>query len=165
MMSRDGLAQRQSSPRLNGFDYSGCYAYSVTCCTNQKRPHFRQTEVVDETLRILAQVSGDHGFGIYAYCFMPDHLHILAVGEEWSSLPRFVRLFKQKSGFAFRRKCGLLLWQRSYYDHVLRKEELLRDVALYILGNPVRKGLVEEYAMYPFSGSLLFNVESNAEWL
>ena len=90
---------------------------------------------------------------------------ILAVGEEWSSLPRFVRLFKQKSGFAFRRKCGLLLWQRSYYDHVLRKEELLRDVALYILGNPVRKGLVEEYAMYPFSGSLLFNVESNAEWL
>jgi REP element-mobilizing transposase RayT len=90
---------------------------------------------------------------------MPDHLHILLVGDEKSSLHKFMKTFKQESSLAFRRAHAGPLWQRSYYDHVLRKEENLEEVALYILNNPVRKRLVDDYKGYAFAGSFMFNIK------
>jgi putative transposase len=76
---------------------------------------------------------------------MPDHLHMLLNGTEISSLQRFMRMFKQESGFIFKNEYGKNLWQRSYYDRVLRMDEMLDDVTWYIINNPVRKGLVNDY--------------------
>ena len=42
------------------------------------------------------------------------------------------------------------LWQRNFFDHVIRKEESLIRVAEYILQNPVRKGIVPDWGEYPF---------------
>jgi hypothetical protein len=42
--------------------------------------------------------------------------------------------------------------QRSFYDHLIRKEEDLRQIAEYILNNPVRKGLVQRCEDYPYCG-------------
>lgn len=42
--------------------------------------------------------------------------------------------------------------QRSFYDHVVRREEGLQEIARYILNNPVGKGLVERADQYPYSG-------------
>jgi len=88
---------------------------------------------------------------------MPDHLHLLLLGEDKSSLHTFMKTFKQETSFKFRRTCNSPLWHRSYYDHVLRKEEALEEVALYILNNPVRAGLVDDYRSYAFSGSFVFD--------
>ncbi len=44
------------------------------------------------------------------------------------------------------------LWQRSYYDHIARREEDVLAICEYILANPVRKGLVEDVGLWPFSG-------------
>jgi REP element-mobilizing transposase RayT len=90
---------------------------------------------------------------------MPDHLHILIQGKEGSSLGEFMRIFKQKSEYYFRKEADGFLWQRSYYDHVLRKEESIEEVAKYILENPVRKGLVNNFVDYPFSGSMVFDIK------
>ncbi|MEW6557423.1 MAG: hypothetical protein AB1349_08725 [Elusimicrobiota bacterium] len=45
------------------------------------------------------------------------------------------------------------IWQESFYDHFLRKEETLEMVSLYILNNPVRKGIVDRWDRYPYSWS------------
>jgi putative transposase len=153
------LKRRKHAPRLRSFDYAGPYAYFITCATYQKRPYFKTKEIVDVVLPVLRQSGEKNDFGIYAYCFMPDHLHILLVGEGKSSLHRFMKTFKQESSFAFTRAHAGLLWQRSYYDHVLRKEEELEDVALYILNNPVRKRLVDDYKSYAFAGSFMFDIK------
>ncbi|OGP72124.1 MAG: hypothetical protein A2W09_02620 [Deltaproteobacteria bacterium RBG_16_50_11] len=85
---------------------------------------------------------------------MPDHLHLLVVGEDdQSNLKKFTNLFKQKSGYWFKKSYNENLWHVSFYDHILRKEESMEDVALYILGNPVRKGLVSDPREYAFSWS------------
>jgi hypothetical protein len=42
--------------------------------------------------------------------------------------------------------------QRSFYDHVVRKEDSLAQIVNYILNNPARKGLVEKAEAYPYSG-------------
>jgi putative transposase len=153
------LKQRKHAPRLRSFDYTGPYAYSITCTTYQKRPHFKNKEMVDIVLPVLRQSGEQNYFGIYAYCFMPDHLHVLLVGEEKSSLHRFMKTFKQESSFAFAKAHAGPLWQRSYYDHVLRRKEALEEVALYILNNPVRKGLVDDYESYAFAGSFMFDIK------
>ena len=44
------------------------------------------------------------------------------------------------------------LWQKGYYDHIVRREEDLRKITEYILANPVRKGLIDDYTAYEFNG-------------
>jgi len=83
---------------------------------------------------------------------MPDHLHLLVSGQDESSLPAFVRHFKQLSGHRYKREHGAQLWQISYYDHVLRRDEDLLAIARYIWDNPVRAGLAQDRSEYPFSG-------------
>lgn len=141
-------------PRLKDFDYTGTYAYFITILTKDGTIYFKNAEIVDEIINILAESANQKKFKILAYCFMPDHLHLLVIGEEdHSNLKKFVTLFKQKSGYWFRKNYNENLWHISYYDHVLRKEENMENVGLYILYNPVRKGLVSDYREYPFGWS------------
>lgn len=83
---------------------------------------------------------------------MPDHLHLLLAGEEKSNLIKTIKSFKQVSSFYFRKSYRKPLWQRGYFEHVLRKDEDIEKVARYIWANPVRKGLSETIEEYPFSG-------------
>jgi hypothetical protein len=78
---------------------------------------------------------------------MPDHLHLLVSGGDRSRLIRFVQHFKQATGH---RSPGL--WQRSFYDRILRYEEVVEEVAFYIWSNPVQAGLVEDAKDYAYSG-------------
>jgi putative transposase len=88
---------------------------------------------------------------------MPDHLHLLASGlNEDSDLQTFMKDFKQRSGFQFKAKAGQQLWQRYFYDHVLRSEDKWEAVAWYIWMNPVRKGLCDNPSVWPHSGSQEF---------
>jgi len=85
---------------------------------------------------------------------MPDHLHFLAEGmSETSDLVTFVNGFKQHSGFEFGARTAKRLWQRRYYDHILRPNEPLEDVACYIWWNPVRKNLCTDPTAYQLTGS------------
>ena len=45
------------------------------------------------------------------------------------------------------------LWQKKYYDHILRTNERWESVACYIWLNPVRKGLCKRAEDWPYSGS------------
>jgi REP element-mobilizing transposase RayT len=91
---------------------------------------------------------------------MPDHVHVLGIGSAATSDARqLVRLFKQRSAFALRRSNPEPVWQRSYWDRVLREDESTLAVARYILANPVRAGLVSDARVYPFSGSLTIERE------
>jgi len=43
------------------------------------------------------------------------------------------------------------LWQKNFYDHIVRKEESILKIAEYILNNPVRKGMALRWESYPYS--------------
>jgi REP element-mobilizing transposase RayT len=83
---------------------------------------------------------------------MPNHVHLLIEIPHGVSLERVIHHFKTTSGFAIKRTIGVPAWQTSYYDHVLRREEALENVAGYIWPNPVTAGLVETADKYPWSG-------------
>lgn len=141
-------------PRLKDFNYSGTYAYFLTILTKDHTAYFKEAEVIDNLIDILIETARSERFDVLAYCFMPDHLHLLVIGkDDKSNLKKFLSLFKQKSGYWFKKNYNKNLWHISYYDHILRKEESIENVASYILENPVRKGLVSDFREYPFSRS------------
>jgi putative transposase len=93
---------------------------------------------------------------VLAYCLMPDHLHLLLTPRlNGCSMLTFVDQFKGKStkrswptGWSGK------LWQQRYYDHVLMADEEFGAVAMYIVENPVRKGMVEDPEEYLWSGGI-----------
>lgn len=137
--------------------YQGRYSYFLTLCTRERKKLFTNERLVRVLLDLLREKCLAHSLGIYAYCFMPDHLHLVLVGvAESATLPAAMRAFKG-AATAEGRKLGVSrLWEKSFYDHVIRTGEGLDRVASYILMNPVRAGLVREAAEWPFSGSFMF---------
>jgi putative transposase len=146
------MAKLRKSPRLKNFGYVGPFGYSLSLVTRGRAPTFSDARVVQAVSDCLALSCGRYGFSLQAYCFMPDHLHLLVSGQDDSSLTDFVHHFKQLSGHRYRREHGAPLWQISYHDHVLRTDEDLLALARYIWDNPVRAGLAQHRSEYPFSG-------------
>ncbi len=140
--------------RLSAPRYIGVQGYFLTVCTEGRLIRFRDAELVNTLLGFLSETAQAAGFAIFAYCFMPDHLHFLTAGvREDSDLLRFAKGFKQRSGYLFRQRTGERLWQKKYYDHILRANERWEAVAWYIWMNPVRGGLCARPEDWSFSGS------------
>jgi REP-associated tyrosine transposase len=147
------------SPRLKTFDYLSFYRYFLTICTYDRVIVFIDDQSVDLVLMQLSRTADDQHFSVIAYCFMPDHVHILVEGTHPASdFCEFVRIFKQRSSFGWKQRNGTPLWQRSYFEHVLRDDEDTIGVAKYILENPVRGNLAQRPEDYPFLGSMTMEV-------
>lgn len=137
--------------RAKGFTYVGMHRYFVTICTAKRFPAFTSEAVVDPIRSIFLQLAEEIGFAVVAYCFMPDHLHVLVEGtSEAADLPQFISRAKQSTGYRFKKQFGQQLWQVGYYDRVLRDGEATLAVARYLVENPVRAGLVADPMAYPF---------------
>ena len=87
---------------------------------------------------------------------MPDHVHALAFGvDPTSDLLRLLKSVKQITGYQFQRRFRRDLWQKKFYDHILRSNDSPEPVATYIWMNPVRKGICVDPREYPYSGSFV----------
>jgi REP element-mobilizing transposase RayT len=140
------------SPRLKNFDYEGPLAAHLVFVTRGRRGVFKDQSAATICLSALEQAAEKHRATIHAYCVMPNHVHALVDIPAEVKLGAVVRLFKTLSGFRLKQLTGSEVWQTSYYDHVLRRDEDILDVARYIWDNPVEDGLVASYLDYPFSG-------------
>ncbi len=153
---------RKARPRLATFDYRGQHAYHVVLTVKERSSVFEDVGFGEWCIAQLRESAKKCQFDLQAYCFMPDHVHLLVQGlSESSFLVRFVQNFKQRTGFHFRRKSGDQLWQQSYFDRVLRNDEGVGDVASYIFQNPVAAGLSDDAASYPLSGGVYFDEASS----
>jgi len=125
--------------------------FSVTICTNDRQPLFNNKKWA--TMVIGTLTTGPFGKNVkcYAYCLMPDHLHLQLspIGDNlidqitrWKS---YTTNLLQKSGL--KGAC----WQRNFYDHALRSDEDIIRTAEYIVNNQVRSKLVANWTDYPFS--------------
>jgi putative transposase len=140
--------------RLDVNSYRGFRPFFLTIGTRGRARHFTDPAVVALVLSQFLQAAASEGFAVIAYCFMPDHVHLVVIGRSATSeLPRFVKSAKQRSGFFFKRAFGRQLWQDSFYDHVIRRTDDIAEVMAYVIMNPVREGLVSDLADYPYWGS------------
>ncbi|MGD0696158.1 MAG: transposase [Terriglobia bacterium] len=145
---------RRKNIRLPRACYIGQQWYLLTACTQDRIPRLAESRIVNQHLGILREEAHNEGFAIQAYCFMPDHLHLLVNGtRETSDCLAFINGFKQSSAYDFKQTTEERLWQHKPFDHILRSAEHWEPVAWYIWMNPVRKGLCARPQDWPFSGS------------
>jgi REP element-mobilizing transposase RayT len=143
--------------RLDSYEYVGHRQYFLTICTYRRRAWFLDGAVVTDVTSHFLRTASAERVSLLAYCFMPDHFHALASADsESSDLQRFVRLSKQRSGFAFKRTYAERLWQASYFDRTLRENETVPATIAYIVANPVRAGIVSSPGEYPYWGSQIY---------
>lgn len=140
---------------LKDFDYANDnYVYFVTICAENKQHYFENnkiTNIIEDELEFRKTTKE---INLLCYCIMPDHLHILlSLTEDYhKSLQNWVSAFKRYTTRVINELFGIKpLWQKNFYDHVVRKEESLIKIAEYIVNNPVRKGIVSEWEEYPYS--------------
>ncbi len=103
---------------------------------------------------VVAEMRALHDGGVVtsqAWVVMPDHVHWLFQLGDTLTLPAVVKQFKACSALRINRHLNRQgpFWQKAYYDHAIRKEEDLRQIARYIVANPLRAGLVKNIGDYP----------------
>jgi putative transposase len=76
---------------------------------------------------------------------MPDHVHLLARFAPDPGMTQTVADWKRYTA----RHAGIA-WQRDFFDHRLRSTAAAREKAAYIRANPVRAGLIEKAAAWPY---------------
>jgi REP-associated tyrosine transposase len=155
MPAPDFLRKRNRLPRPF---YLGQQRYFITVCSGTGRPSFSNGGLAELLLELLRDQCRTRSFDLYAFCFMPDHLHLELAGQsEDSDAIRLVHDFKGIATAAARRMGVRKLWEKGFYDHILSDNDDHEAVAWYIFNNPVRKGLVQDARDWPYSGSWMFD--------
>ncbi|MEO7272039.1 MAG: transposase [Vicinamibacterales bacterium] len=152
--------------RLSSHGYVGPARYALTFCTLGRRLLFTSDTVVAPVRSQIPRTATSFDFDVVAYCFMPDHLHLLVeAGGRTSSLVAFVKAAKQASGYHAKVVLGEQLWQTGYFERVMRSDQETKTVALSVVQNPVRAGLVADASDYPYTGSSRYSVRELITWL
>ncbi len=146
---------RRKANRLTGYDYSSCGTYFITVCTKDKkrlfgnivgapigRPNVELSEygeIVDEAINNIEKKYTC--IRVDKYVIMPDHIHLLlSILPDKSGrpmgAPTVSTVINQLKG-CVSKKVGFSLWQKLYYDHIIRDEEDYNTKWQYIENNPV----------------------------
>lgn len=125
--------------------------YLVTAVVEKRIPLFYDFTCAR---RLIHELRAADALGLshtWAFVVMPDHLHWL-LELAGGGLSKTVMRVKSCSAIAINRALGhsnQRVWQKGFHDHALRAEEDLRDVARYVIANPVRAGLADSPRNYP----------------
>ena len=151
------------SLRLRHYDYAQVGAYFVTVCAHERRCLFG--DIVDGAMRLndVGRIIADEWhksariraeIELDTWVIMPNHFHGIAIithsrgdrpvaptGPPPRSIGALMAGFKSASTKrinAARGTPGACVWQRNYYDHVIRNEANLHRIRQYIADNPAR---------------------------
>ncbi len=146
------LRQRRSI-RLTDYDYTAAGAYFVTICALNRECLFG--EVVADKMQVnefggmvevcWQRLAVDYPFvELDEWVVMPNHFHgiiVLAAVPNGVQRPlgRLIGAFKTEATRqinALRQMPGVPIWQRNYYEHIVRHENDLNRIRQYILNNP-----------------------------
>lgn len=146
--------------RLKNYEYSDNGVYFITICTNEKQHLFWDVGAISDRPPVKPKLSPT---GILAekyiqcipdiypcvsiekYTIMPNHVHLLIsiknetmtdCGRPMDALT-ISRIIQHYKG-AVTKKDGLAVWQKSFYDHVVRDEQDFQQIWRYIDENPMK---------------------------
>ena len=118
------------------------------------RPWLADDEVADYVVRQLGRIASIGQAEVSAYCVMRDHVHALLTGtSERSHLPTTVRTWKQATGYWFASRSRRRLWQKNFWDVLLRTDDDVWRQTRYIVRNPVAGGVTSGLRTYRWIGS------------
>ncbi len=143
-------------PRLKEFDYGAGGVFSVTLCAENKKCVFGRVILTEEPWVELTQlgVLVKHsicripdiypGICLMGSVIMPNHVHMLLEIKPEQPVSLFTVIRSTKA--AVTKQWGRPVWQRSFYEHVIRNEQEGLRYLKYMDENPLRWTLDEYYS-------------------
>ena len=144
--------------RIPEYDYGENGAYFVTICTYDREKTLSQ--IVGDgfpvpkpygqiAVEMIQQISAQYpSVTVDRFVIMPDHIHLLlrfnrndGTADPSPTLGNVVGWFKYQVTKKINRQtgsAGMRIFQRSYYDHVIRNQKDYDDIWMYIENNPKR---------------------------
>jgi putative transposase len=128
--------------------------HHVTQRGNRRQQTFFNEEDYQSYLELMAEWCGVRQVEIWAYCLMPNHIHLIAIPKEKESLTlaigeahrRYTRRINFREGWRGH------LWQGRFSSFIMDENHLLACTK-YIEMNPVRAGLVKKARDWPWSSA------------
>jgi putative transposase len=173
-MTYNSEIHHRRSIRLKGYDYSQAGAYFLTVCSWNKECLFGEIKDGEILLNEYGEIGmkcwdtiPDHfpHFKTDEFIIMPNHVHgivfmvgarhavpLQTIAEQFAkpvpgSLPTMIRSFKSsvtKQINQIRNTPGTPVWQRNYYEHIIRDDRELQAIREYIRYNPLKWNEDEE---------------------
>jgi len=130
------------------------YPHHITQRGNYRQTVFSEADDYARYLELLALYSRRHNLDIWAYCLMPNHVHIVGVPGAEDSLASVFRTVHMMYSQHFNHKANAVghLWQGRYYSCALDERHVYAAVR-YVELNPVRAGLAFSALEYPWSSA------------
>ncbi len=149
--------------RLKNYNYLQPGYYFITICTHKRRkllsniedgdgsfetPKLKLTPLGKEIVKTLEYIDNHYpNVTIDKYVLMPNHIHLIVIlqqpqpGSKNLSLHKVIGQFKSYTNKIYNELNGtknLILWQRNYYERVIRGEEEYLKLCEYIQNNPIK---------------------------
>jgi len=155
-MEEEKELPKRSPLRLKEFDYSTSGAYFITICTKDRKTLFSPVGADSISARMIERtfletLARYDGVDSPIYVVMPNHFHAIIIisRADMKSAPTLsgiVQSFKRYSTIEYIKmvKNGVLphfnkqIWQRSFYDHIIRNRDDYNEIFKYIRDNPTR---------------------------
>ena len=103
-------------------------------------------------IQFAIRARAEHNVAIGRY----DHLHLFVCGPDDFQLGHWIGILKRHLAGATRPiEASRPIWQRGFFDHLLRSEESYGRKWNYVRENPVRAGLVARVEDWPFAGEIV----------
>ena len=131
--------------------------YHINTRGNQKQKVFAGNEDYQKYLKLLEKYKRRYAFKLYAFCLMPNHVHLLIKVEEGSMLQKIMQGLSLSYTLYFNIKYEKVghLWQDRFKSKVIQTDKYFLECIAYIEANPVRKNLAPTLEAYPWSSSSL----------
>ena len=127
--------------------------YHITTRGNQQQEVFRSNEDHEKHIHMLKKAKRKYGILLYAYCLMPNHIHLLIETFSSRNISNFMHWLNRGYTAHFNTKYHKVghLWQGRFQSRPIIKGQYLVNVATYIENNPVRAAMVNDPADYKWS--------------
>ncbi len=124
--------------------------YIVTMVSHNRNKLFTKLNMNRCLIKHMQELEREQRIKSIAFVIMPEHLHWQFQILSNNTLSNIVRLFKGRTAASFYQFEVYRLWQKGYYDHLIRNEEDLIASVRYIIANPLRAKLIANVADYPY---------------
>lgn len=142
------MNKKRKPNRLTDYDYTQNGAYFITICVNDRKPILSSITIGDNCVRlskvgIVIKNEIDKMNMVYEnvfvdnYVIMPNHIHLIIRIESGRTqfAPTIGRIIKQFKG-SITKQIGKSIWQKSFYDHIIRDDYDYQTKWQYIDENP-----------------------------
>ncbi|QJI40249.1 transposase [Pseudomonas sp. ADAK2] len=124
--------------------------YLITAVVDQRQPFFADWRLGRLVVKQLREAQEEGWVDFLTWVVMPDHMHCLLQLRD-KTLAEVMCRIKSRSSLAVNQALGRQgrLWQKGYHDRAVRREDDVKELARYVVCNPVRAGLVARVHDYP----------------